>query len=441
MSLRLPPAFAHADFRRFLVARLLANFGAQMVVVAVGYQVYQLTHSPFDLGLIGLSQFLPFLVLALPAGQAADRLDRRRIIGACYAILAACEVALTAFALAGLTSPTPIFAVLTVFGATRAFNMPTQQALLPNLVPVEEFGGAVAVNSSTMQISTIAGPAVGGLVFLAGPWVVYASVAVLMAMAALLMFRISTGRRRLAVHETRSLGTLLSGITFVRSRPVVLGSISLDLFAVLFGGAEALLPAYATDILHVGPTGLGLLRAAPAVGAGLCGVVLAAWPVRRQVGRFMFAGVAAFGLATIVFALSSSFVLSLAALVVMGAGDMVSMYIRHLLVQLTTPDQIRGRVSAVNAVFIGASNELGEFESGVTAAWWGTVPAVFIGGIATVLVAATWSGLFPSLRRLDRFPGAATETDRTEARSSAFGEVGGGEPGLDAPTVGTGPPE
>lgn len=429
MPFHLPPAFARPDFRSFLAARLLANFGAEMVVVAVGYQVYQLTHSPFDLGLIGLSQFLPFLVFALPAGQAADRLDRRRIIGACYAILAACEVALTAFALVGLTSPTPIFAVLTLFGVTRAFNMPAQQALLPNLVPVEEFSGAVAINSSTMQISTIIGPAVGGLVFLAGPFVVYGLVAVLMAFAALLMFRISTVGRRTAAPETRSLATLLSGITFVRGRPVVLGSISLDLFAVLFGGAVALLPAYASDILRVGPTGLGLLRAAPAVGAALCGVVLAARPVRRQVGRFMFGGVAIFGVATIVFALSSSFVLSLTALVVMGAADMVSMYIRHLLVQLTTPDHIRGRVSAVNAVFIGASNELGEFESGVTAAWWGTVPAVFVGGIATVMVAAAWSGLFPSLRRLDRFPGAATDEERTEARRAALGEASGADPG------------
>ena len=412
MTQRLPSALRHADFRRFLAARLLANVGAQMVTVAVGYQVYQLTHQPLDLGLIGLSQFLPFVVLILPAGEAADRLDRRRIVAACYAILALCDVALTWFSLSGVSSPAPIFAVMALFGTARAFNMPTGQALLPNLVPRADFGSAVAINSSALQVATIAGPAIGGVVFLAGPGVVYGSVAILMALASLLTLSLAAGGRREGAREPVTARELFSGISFVRRRPVVLGSISLDLFAVLFGGATALLPVYASDILRVGPTGLGILRAAPAIGGAVCAAVLSARPLTRQVGRAMFGGVAVFGVATLVFGLSTSFLLSLVALAVMGSADMVSVYVRHLLVQLETPDAIRGRVSAVNAVFIGASNELGEFESGVTAAWFGTIPAVLVGGAATIVVAGLWTLLFPSLRRLDRFPGhaAALET-------------------------------
>lgn len=425
MTLRLPPAMRHADFRRFLGARLLANVGAQMVTVAVGYQVYQLTRHPLDLGLIGLSQFLPFVLLILPAGQAADRLDRRRIVGACYAILAICGVALTWFSLAGLTSPTPIFAVMALFGTARAFNMPTGQALLPNLVPRADFGSAVAINSSALQVATIAGPAIGGVVFLAGPGVVYGIVALLMALASALTFSVAAGGRSERVRDPITLREIFSGIAFVRRQPVVLGSISLDLFAVLFGGATALLPVYASDILHVGPTGLGILRAAPAVGGAACAAILTARPLTRNVGRSMFGGVAIFGLATLVFGLSRSFVLSLAALAIMGAADMVSVYVRHLLVQLETPDAIRGRVSAVNAVFIGASNELGEFESGVTASWWGTVPAVLVGGFATIAVAALWTWLFPPLRRLDRFPGQVAERAPESAGAAAVADEAG----------------
>ena len=413
----------HVAFRRFLTARIFANVGAQMVTVAVGYQIYQLTRNPLDLGLVGLSQFLPFVVLILPAGQAADRLDRRRIVGACYATLALCDVALAAFSVIGLTSPLPIFAVMTLFGATRAFNMPTGQALLPNLVPRSDFGSAVAINSSTLQVATIAGPAIGGLVFLAGPGVVYGSVAVLMAVASLLTFSIGAGGRQQAATEPITLGEVFSGVAFVRSRPVVLGSISLDLFAVLFGGAVALLPVYASDILRVGPTGLGVLRAMPAVGAALCGAALSAWPLTRHVGRWMLGGVAVFGISNVIFGISTSFVLTLVALAAGGAADMVSVYVRHLLVQLETPDRIRGRVSAVNSVFIGASNELGEFESGVTAAWWGTVPAVLVGGVASIVIAGLWSRLFPSLRTLDRFPGPVRVEERERVAASAEGSV------------------
>jgi len=425
MSSRLPPVLRHADFRRYLAARLAGAFGSQMLIVALGYQVYELTRNPLDLGLIGLSQFLPFVVLVLPAGQAADHFDRRRIMAACYGLLTACAVFLAVLTIAGLPSAWPIFAVMTLFGVARAFSMPTGQALLPNLVPTEEFGNAIAVTSSTGQIATIAGPALGGLLFLAGPAVVYATVATMTALGTVLLLGVRGGGRSERVREPVSLRTVLSGVVFVRSHSVVLGSISLDLFAVLFGGATALLPVYASDILRVGPTGLGILRSAPAVGAAICAAVLVGRPVTRHVGAWMFGGVAVFGASTLVFGISKSFPLTLAALVVLGAADQVSVYVRHLLVQLTTPDAIRGRVSAVNAVFIGASNELGEFESGVTAAWFGTVPAVLVGGAVTMAVAGLWSWLFPSLRTLQRFPGQARRVEAAEVAAEALtsGEI------------------
>ena len=395
------------DFTAFLAARFLATLAVQMQTVAVGWQVYEVTRDPLDLGLVGLSQFLPFVLLVLPAGHLADSRDRRRILTACFALEALCALLLLAFAWRGLTSAAPVFAVMVLFGTARAFAMPTGQALLPNLVDREQFGTAVALNSSTWQVATIAGPALGGVVYLAGATVVYATVAALLAVSVALLFLVRRGGERASAPEAPSLKSLLSGLGFVWSRRPLLGAISLDLFGVLFGGATALLPVYAADVLHVGPAGLGVLRTAPGVGAALCGIVLGLAPITRNVGRWMFGGVAVFGLATIVFGLSHWFWLSLAALAVMGAGDMVSVYIRHLLVQLETPDAIRGRVSAVNAVFIGASNELGEFESGLTAAWFGTVPAVVVGGGATLAVAWLWRRWFPELRDMDRFPGAA----------------------------------
>ncbi len=309
-------------------------------------------------------------------------------------------------ALRGLHSAVPVFAVMVLFGIARAFAMPTGQALLPNLVSREQFGTAVALNSSTWQVATIAGPALGGVIYLSGAPVVYAIVAALLAIAVLLTLMVRRGGERRESAEAPGLRTLLSGLSFVWSRRPLLGAISLDLFAVLFGGATALLPVYAADVLHVGPEGLGLLRTAPGVGAVLCGLAIGVVPISRHAGRWMFGGVVVFGVATIVFGLSHNFWLSVAALAAMGVGDMVSVYIRHLLVQLETPDAIRGRVSAVNAVFIGASNELGEFESGLTAAWFGVVPAVVVGGCATLLVAGAWSRLFPELRLMDRFPGS-----------------------------------
>jgi MFS family permease len=397
----------NADFTRYIAARFLGSIAVQMQTVAVGWQIYEVTRRPLDLGLIGLSQFLPFVLLILPAGHFADTRDRRRILVACYVLLLLCALLLLAFAWRGLHSAWPVFGAMTLFGVARAFAMPASQALLPNLVERRHFGKAVALNSSLWQVSTIVGPALGGLLYLAGATTVYATVATLLAISLVMLATL----RRGAANDAASAApldrnALLEGLRFVRGRRPVLGAISLDLFAVLFGGATALLPVYAADVLHVGPSGLGWLRAAPGVGAALTGLVLSVHPVTQRVGRWMFGGVILFGLATLVFGVSTSFWISLAALTVLGAGDMVSVYIRHLLVQLETPDDIRGRVSAVNAVFIGASNELGEFESGLVAALLGAVPAVIVGGSATLLVALAWTRLFPELWRMDRFPEA-----------------------------------
>jgi MFS family permease len=395
----------HRPFRYYLGAKMLATLAVQMQSVAIGWQIYQITGSVVDLGLVGLAQFLPFLLLILPAGQAADRIDRRRIVTVCYGINLLCALLLLGFTLTGLKVVWPVFAVLVLFGSARAFSMPAGQAIVINLVPKESFAQAVALNASSFHVAVILGPMLGGLLYLAGPNVVYGVVALALALA--VWFMTQTGRSSPpASGQPATLGTVLEGLRFVFSKPIMLGAISLDLFAVLFGGATALLPAVAHDVLHVDATGLGLLRSAPAVGAALATGVLAFWPIRRQVGKWMFAGVAVFGLATIVFGLSHSLVLSLAALLCMGAGDMVSVYVRHILVQSETPDAIRGRVSAVSSVFIGASNELGEFESGMTAGWFGLVPAVVFGGVATLVVTGLWMTGFRSLRTLDGFPEA-----------------------------------
>ncbi|HSY07199.1 MAG TPA: MFS transporter [Steroidobacteraceae bacterium] len=409
-------ALRHAGFAGFLAARFLATFAVQMQTVAVGWQVYALRHDPLDLGLVGLSQFLPFIPLVLVAGHAADRFNRRKILATCYSVQVLCALLLLAFTLQGVRIVWPVFAIMILFGIARAFSMPSSQAIVPTLVPIESFGNAVALSSSSFQVATIVGPTLGGLLYLSGPQTVYAVVATLLALAAVLMSLARARPVKVAASPaaasapadpaaSKSWHAVLEGLRFVRSRPVVLGAISLDLFAVLLGGATALLPAYARDVLHVGPTGLGLLRTAPGVGAALAAAVLAFSPMVRHVGRWMFAGVALFGVATVIFGLSQYFVVSLCALLFLGIGDMASVYIRHMLVQLETPDAIRGRVSAVNGVFIGASNELGEFESGLTAAWFGLVPAVVIGGAATLVVAGIWMRWFPALRTIDRFPG------------------------------------
>jgi len=394
--------FAHASFARFLSARVATSVAVQMQTVAVGWQVYEITRDPLDLGLIGLSQFLPFVLLVLPAGHFADRHLRQKLLSACYGLMLVCALLLLAFSLSGLQVVWPVFAVMVLFGVARAFAMPTGQALLPNVVPPALFGRAVAVNSTTWQLSTIAGPAIGGIVYLFGAPVVYATVALLLAAAVVLMFGVRAPAPARSA-QSITFDSLLEGLRFVFQRKIILGAISLDLFAVLFGGAVALLPAYASDILKVGPDGLGLLRAAPGVGAVVVALLFTWKPLAQRVGPAMLWGVAVFGVSTVIFGLSESFAVSLAALAVLGAADMVSVYIRHMLVQLETPDEIRGRVSAVSAVFIGASNELGEFESGVTAAWWGVRPAVVVGGVVSIAIAGLWARWFPQLARLDRF--------------------------------------
>ena len=409
-SLGMLAAFRYANFRYFLLARFLAVFVVQMQGVAVGWQVYAITKDPLDLGLIGLAQFLPFVVLVLPAGQVADRMNRRLILALCYALQVVCALLLLLYSLFGMNdghaSIWPVLAVLSLFGVARAFAMPASQAITPNLVPPEAFANAIALNSSLIHAATIAGPALGGVMYLLGPNVVYGTVATVLALSVLLMLQVKLPPIH-APTGPATWHTVLEGLRFVRSRPIVLGAITLDLFAVLFGGATALLPAFASDVLDAGPAALGLLRTAPAVGATLIAVVLVARPVTQHVGRWLFGTVFVFGLATIVFGLSSSFGLSLLALAVLGGADEISVYIRHMLIQLETPDEIRGRVSAVNAVFIGASNELGEFESGVTAKLFGLVPAVVLGGVATLVVTGLCMRWFPSLRRIDRFPTVA----------------------------------
>jgi MFS family permease len=391
------------NYALYLFARVFGSLAVQMQSVAVGWQVYQITGDVFDLGLIGLAQFAPFLVLILFAGHAADIWNRKHIITACLGVQLLVALLLLAFTLAGARTVWPVFAVLVLFGSARAFMMPASQAVLRNMVPTADFSQAVALSSSAFHVAVIAGPTLGGLLYLAGPKAVYALAAflLLVSTAAMALTRNAPQARST---EPFKLATLLEGIRFVRSRPVMLGAISLDLFAVLFGGATALLPAYAHDVLQAGPTGLGLLRTMPAAGSAVCSMVLAWRPLRRHVGAWMFAGVGVFGLATIVLGLSASFPLALGCLFILGAGDMISVYVRHLLVQFETPDEIRGRVSAVSAVFIGASNELGEFESGLTAGWFGLLRAIVLGGIATMAVTGLWAWRFPVLSTMDRFP-------------------------------------
>ncbi len=396
-------ALSHADFARYAFGRFCATIGWQMMNIGVGYQLWQLTRDPLALGFVGLAQFVPFVIMVLPAGQAADRADRRAIMAGSYALELLVAAVLLAFTLSESRATWIVFGAMALLGIARAFWMPAGQAMTPNLVPPSAFAGAVSVNSTLFQIGVIAGPALGGLLAIAGVEWVYGVAAVLLTISTGLIAWVKPVRS-VASDRSWQFRDALEGLRFVIKRRPLLGAISLDLFAVLFGGATALLPIFATDVLNVGPAGLGALRSAPAVGAALIAVWLGVRPITRHAGRWMFAGVAAFGIATLVFGISTSFVLSLVALLFLGAGDMVSVFVRHMLVQLETPDAIRGRVSAVNAMFIGASNELGEFESGITAKWWGTVPAVVIGGCATLIVVASYVWLFPELRKLDRFP-------------------------------------
>lgn len=371
-----------------------------MLAVAVGWQVYALTRDPLALGLVGLSEFLPFILLVLVGGHVADRSPRRVVVCGAYAFQILCALALLVMSANDLHRTWPIYLTLSVFGATRAFWGPAMQAMLPGLVSREQFAGTVAVNSMLYQLASVAGPVIGGLLYLIGAPFVYGSCVALFGSALLLILLIRADTRPQGTPELGGGRRFLEGLRFVRHNPLLLGVISLDLFAVLFGGAVALLPIFASDLLHTGPAGLGLLRAAPGVGAALAAAVLAVRPLRDRAGSVLFGGVAAFGVCMIVFGLSRSLPLSLAALVLSGAGDMLSVNVRGILVPLNTPDALRGRVSAVNWMFIGASNELGEFESGLTASWFGTVPSVVLGGALTLAVAVAWAWMFPSLRRL-----------------------------------------
>ena len=376
---------------------MLAN---QMLMVAVAWHMYELTSSAWDLGLVGLFQFVPALLMALPAGHLADRLHRGRIFAACILAQAVVAVLLVASTHAGLTTRELILGLSVVLGMTRAFQMPAQQALTPLLVPQALLQRAISLSSVGIQIAIIGGPALGGLLYTTGATTVYATCVALSLLSAALTLTVRY--RHVPAQGAATLASVLAGVSYVWHHKVLLGAMSLDLFAVLLGGATALLPIYARDILHTGPQGLGLLRAAPAMGALLMTLLLVRFPLQRHVGYKLLGAVAVFGLATLVFGLSSHFGLSMLALAVTGAADSISVVTRLTLMQLETPDAMRGRVSAVNSIFIGASNQLGEFESGATAALLGPVGSVVLGGLGTVLIAASWLRLFPALARRDR---------------------------------------
>jgi MFS family permease len=411
METKAGSAFLSRDFRLYQSARMFVILGAEAQSVAVAWQVYQITHSALDLGYTGLALFLPGLFFMLAAGHAADRYDRRRIILVCYALQFLCTTALLWFALHGITHIWPIYTVLVGIGLGRAFSGPASSAMVPSLVPKEHFVNAITWGASIYQLANMVGPAVGGLLFtlpLAGALAHWNGAAIVytFTLFTLAAFMVLVGLIRTRVERTAkkafNLHTMLAGMRYVWETKLLLGSISLDLFAVLLGGAVALLPIYATEILHAGPRGLGLLRAMPSVGALAVSLTMVWRPIKRRAGAVMLCCVGVFGAATVVFGLSRTMWISLVALVLVGASDMVSVVIRGSVLQLATPPEMRGRVSAVNWLFIGASNEFGEFESGLTAQWWGAVRAVVIGGIGSMMVTGAAAVLFPALRRADK---------------------------------------
>jgi MFS family permease len=423
-------AFASSDFRRYQLGRAAGIIGAEAQSVAVAWQVYAMTHRALDLGYTGLALFFPALLFLLPAGHVADRFDRRRVILICYVLQMLCTAALLVITLGGVSSVWPIYAVLFIIGMGRAFSGPASSALIPHLVPEGQLVNAITWGGAIFQFANTAGPAIGGLLFtlplarllphhpsasheLAGAGLVYVFtlLAQIWFITLIASLRVRPGRME---HRGASLKVVFAGFHYVRRMPLLLGAFSLDLFVVLLGGAAALMPIFAQEILHTGPRGLGMLRAAPAIGAMCSSLTLARFPLKRHAGHRLFVAVAIFGAGTIIFGLSHSLWLSLIALAITGAADMISVVVRGSLLQLATPPEMRGRVSAVNSLFLGASNELGEFESGLTAQWWGAVRATIYGGIGALCVSGLWSVVFPSLRRVDEL---SSEKLRAQAPS------------------------
>jgi MFS family permease len=396
-------AFTYPDFSLYQLARFLVVAGLEMQSVAVGWQIYEITKRPLDLGLVGLAQFSPGILLFLATGHAADTFNRRKLLMGCYLGFGVCSALLLFYALSGWRTALPMYGVVVLLGVVRAFNNPASRSLLPQIVSEEHLQNAVAWNSSVNQGGTILGPSLGGLIYAVarGPAAVYTTSMLAAAGAAFLMSQVKL-RSRARPREPLSLKSVLAGLRYIGQKKIILGSISLDLFAVLLGGAVALLPVFASEILRTGPWGLGLLRASPAIGAGSMALLLAHRPFRSRAGLTMLWCVGGFGAFTILFGISRSLVLSMVALILVGSMDMVSVVVRSTLVQLATPDEMRGRVSAVEMIFIGASNEIGQFESGITAQWFGAVPAVILGGVGTLLVTALWAWNFPELRRVEK---------------------------------------
>ncbi|MBT0570893.1 MFS transporter [Curvibacter sp. CHRR-16] len=389
----------HAPFVRYWLGRMGGVTANQMLMVAVAWHMYDITSSPWDLGLVGLFQFVPALLMALPAGHVADRVHRGRIFACSLAAQATVAAVMLLSTHYGTATRELILLLSVVLGIARAFQMPAQQAILPSLVPQTLLPRAIALNASGMEIAVISGPALGGLIYTLGAQWVYTTCIVLLSIAITLILAVDYSHK--PPPAAQGWQGFFAGVAFVWRRKVVLGATTLDLFAVLLGGATALLPIYAKDILHTGPIGLGVLRSSPAIGAFCMSLALARWPLHRKVGAKLLSAVAIFGLAIVIFGLSTSFFVSMLALIVTGAADCVSVVVRGSLVQLETPDDMRGRVAAVNSIFIGASNQLGEFESGATAAMWGPVTSVVAGGVGTMLIAATWLKLFPALAQRD----------------------------------------
>jgi MFS family permease len=395
-------AFRYPAFLKFQAARFFIVVATEMQAVAVGWQVYEITKRPLDLGLVGLAQFLPGILLFLVSGHVADRFNRRNLLILCDVGFATCFALLLAITLRGSVSIAAVFAVLVLLGVVRSFNGPVSRAMLPHLVPPEHFAGSVAWASSIFQAATILGPILGGLIyaFARGPVAVYVCAVLAAAVAIVLTLQLPAQEKERA-RPVANLSTVFEGFRYIWREKLILGAISLDLFAVLLGGAVALLPVYAREILNAGPWALGMLRSAPGVGAGIMAIAIAHRPLKNRAGATMLWCVAGFGLCTVVFGVSRSFAISLAALFLVGATDMVSVIVRATLIQVKTPDEMRGRVNAVDMIFIGASNELGQFESGITAQWFGAVPAVILGGIGAIVVTGLWAWMFPQLRKVN----------------------------------------